>query len=238
MKKATFFLVMCLVVFVAWYSRKPESVERRSTVDSDSAPSATASAPSEQRSRHLQTLQELSKVLVYSRNAEPPIASDAPLQESAQLDNDTSIDTVPEDELMPDDYSLEELQLMEWRNTWSDEDLDDNWTRQMREEVDEKTVALLHGEVDVRHLSCRETVCRMYLQFSSKTDADAFTSAEHHPDMQYEYQLLNPHDEAEGSIYNYELLVHRERPADLEPRPRPRTKGPEAVVGGNLGTIS
>ncbi len=113
----------------------------------------------------------------------------------------------------------------EWRVTWINEDQDDEWTKRMKEEVNEKARSLLTGKVESDNLSCRETVCRMHLQFEDMLDAQTFTSAEHDPDLRYEYRLLNPDREEEsppGKKYNYEVLVKRLRPKNLPPNSIPK----------------
>jgi hypothetical protein len=109
-----------------------------------------------------------------------------------------------------------------WRATWAHEEPDEEWTHKQSEEVKEKAKSLLAwGSLTVHSLSCRQTVCRMYLQFSDPKDAKAFISAAGDPAMHYEYQDLTPEvsrTDPSRPEYAYEVLITRPRPEYLAMR--------------------
>jgi hypothetical protein len=213
-----------------WYCQKPELPVRRVSLDpetamGDSSPGVRSPMDAEKLSQRLQKVREFS--LLLDRAMKKNLSSRSP------DDPDPSADTTTpsENELIKAEDNMPEQRV--WRSTWFHESQDDDWTQRMRKEVNEKVNSLLAGDVEINHLSCRETVCRMYLQFKDKLDAEAFTSAPYAPDLHYEYQLLNPNadsDSSHESRYNYEVLVKRARPADLPQTIRPLMPDPTEPV--------
>ncbi|MBN2525050.1 MAG: hypothetical protein JXR76_01570 [Deltaproteobacteria bacterium] len=106
-----------------------------------------------------------------------------------------------------------------WRDTWVSEVHNEEWTQQMEREIKSVSNSLLNHKIDVRHLSCRETVCRMFLKIRGKRDAEKFFSAGLNPEFHYGFQLLNPdtanETAVEEKVYNYELIVTRKSPASV-----------------------
>jgi hypothetical protein len=212
-KKTTISVILCLLVIFVWYSQrsnslKPSSSGGSTSVSPDASPGGTLKqVASKRHSRQLQNRQALA--LLRSARKLAAHSKDAIEDELSEEEQIAAENNVPEQ--------------IAWRNAWIDESQDDEWTKRMEREMNEKASALLVGQIDIRHLSCRETVCRMYLQFEDKLDAETFTFSKHDPALHYEYQLLNPDPEGadEESIldkekkYNYEVLVKRDRPANL-----------------------
>lgn len=103
-----------------------------------------------------------------------------------------------------------------WRSAWLSEEEDGEWTRAMAEEMRLDGKKLVKGHFAVRGLSCRETVCRMYLDLSDLDDAEALLAVERDPDLHYEFQLMNPGfegvepNEDPNAKYHFEVLVARE----------------------------
>jgi hypothetical protein len=105
-----------------------------------------------------------------------------------------------------------------WRATWSRERQDDAWTQQMHDEVQRTGRAVLERDLKYYDLSCRETVCRVYLQFTDQLDAQAFMKVPRGSGIHYEFQSMDPEYTGEGydrSDFTYELLVVRPRPDGL-----------------------
>ncbi|MDD9970937.1 MAG: hypothetical protein OXR73_32160 [Myxococcales bacterium] len=101
-----------------------------------------------------------------------------------------------------------------WRTAFANEEQDDGWTAEVQKELEHKARTVLEDELQVALLSCRETVCRMFLTFNTSRDARAFQDAPHAPDLHYEYQDLSPelqHQDTGRSSYSYELMIHRQR---------------------------
>ena len=102
-------------------------------------------------------------------------------------------------------------ELRAWRQAWSAEDEDESWNRQVRAEL-RGVLPLVQGDVTLSDLSCRQTVCRMELQFADQLDAQAFIAAPHDDALQYAYQSMDPSFDGAGfdqSEYSYELLIKR-----------------------------
>jgi hypothetical protein len=120
------------------------------------------------------------------------------------------------------------------RAAWANEAQDDVWTQKVGEEVKEQAGLLLSGDLRLHHLSCHETVCRMYLQFANHTDAVAFMSAPHEAASHYDYQRLDP--QFEGGDYpksdlEYEVLITRPRPDGMtEAHSSPEGSAPPPVA--------
>jgi hypothetical protein len=106
------------------------------------------------------------------------------------------------------------------RSTYVTEQPDERWTASAIEEI-KRIAEPLHGPVYVQDPSCRETVCRMFLRFGDQVDAQAFIAAQRDPAQRYAFHSLDPSFDGagfDGSDYTYELLIRRERPADLPRR--------------------
>lgn len=109
-----------------------------------------------------------------------------------------------------------------WRAVWAQEQPDAQWAQRVIDEVTRTTRQQVEGDVQLRDLSCRETVCRMYLQFADQLDAEAFRAAPHDPMLQYAYQSLDPAFDGAGfdrSNHTYELLIKRPRAGYVSPQP-------------------
>jgi hypothetical protein len=117
------------------------------------------------------------------------------------------------------------------RSTYVTEQSDERWTAAAIDEI--KQIAQpLHGPVYVQAPDCRETVCRMFLRFADQVDAQAFIEARRDPAQRYAFQSLDPAFDGAGfdnSDYTYELLIQRQRPADL-PRHAPSAVGDEGTA--------
>jgi hypothetical protein len=130
----------------------------------------------------------------------------------------------------------------EWRLDWIDEKEDAEWTKRMMDDVNHQVDSLgIKGKVQLTNLSCRETICRMYMQFDRAEDASSFTTAVHSDGYQYSYQLLNPprpgNENVEKSQSNFEVLIKRERPDDLpeDSRPLPSDSAYATATAGSEG---
>jgi hypothetical protein len=122
-------------------------------------------------------------------------------------------DELAEDEAMRRADTIPEQRM--WRASFASERQDDAWTKQVRDEVEAKSKSLLKGAVKLSGLSCRETVCRMHLQFADQIDAQDFIHAAHDPQLRYQYQSLDPEFDGAGfdrSDFTYEVLIRRAGP--------------------------
>jgi hypothetical protein len=120
-----------------------------------------------------------------------------------------------------------------WRTTWSRERQDEAWTQRMHDEVQRTGRSVLEGDLKYYDLSCRETVCRVYLQFADQLDARAFMNVPRGSSTHYEFQSMDPEYTGEGydrSDFTYELLVVRARPDDLPASEPPDPAEEEAVM--------
>jgi hypothetical protein len=136
-----------------------------------------------------------------------------------------------EDEAMAADDNNAEQRV--WRATWARERQDDAWTQQLHDEVQRIGRSVVEGDLKYYDLSCRETVCRVYLQFSDQLDAQAFMKAPRDSGAHYEFQSMDPEYTGEGydrSDFSYELLVVRTRPDGLPARERSEPADDEAVM--------
>jgi len=132
-----------------------------------------------------------------------------------------------------------------WRAIFSSELKNDEWTQSMLLQLRQNAAAVLDNRaVSVYSVDCRETLCRMHLQFEDQLDASAFHAAMRDPSLESEFQSLDPEFDGAGfdrSDNTYELMVHRPGPKGLgEPSPAERTaletpagldSGGEAVAG-------
>ena len=128
-----------------------------------------------------------------------------------------SLDEIAEDEAIFAESDRPEPRI--WRAAWANERHDEQWTRQTYEDVGAKARALLKGELKMHDLSCRESVCRMYLKFADQPDAQAFITAPQDSALQVGYQRLDPQFVGDGypkSDYEYEVLI--KRPEGAAPR--------------------
>jgi len=124
-----------------------------------------------------------------------------------------------------------------WRTSWSRERQDDAWTQQMHDEVQRIGRSVLERDLKYYDLSCRETVCRVYLQFTDQLDAQAFMNAPRGSGLHYEFQSMDPEYTGEGydrSDFTYELLVVRVRPDGL-PASEPSEPAEEEAVMAEQG---
>lgn len=128
---------------------------------------------------------------------------------------------------MADNSSRQRL----WRSAYAHEREDEAWTRRTMQGLRKQAAELLDDrKLLISDLSCRETICRMYLQFEDQLDADAFRKAQRDPSLQYEFQSLDPDFKGEGfdrSDHTYEVMIQRPRsegqPASVpEPSVKPR----------------
>jgi hypothetical protein len=156
------------------------------------------------------------------------MAAEAPAPSAtASLDDE---DGRAEDEAMAAGDNRPEQRV--WRATWSRERQDGAWTQQMHDEVQRIGRSVLERDLKYYDLSCRETVCRVYLQFADQLDAQAFIKAPRGSDMHYEFQSMDPEYTGEGydrSDFTYELMVVRTRPADL-PASEPSEQADDEAV--------
>jgi hypothetical protein len=163
--------------------------------------------------------------LVTERAPVPPMIDD--VRERRAPDRDDDPDAVAEKTAMRTaDHSPEQG---EWRKAWSIEQPDPCWTQQIAAELRAKTQAFLHENLALSDLDCRETVCRMELQFADQRDEQALMSAPHDPAQKYEYQSTDP------VSHSYELLIKRPELAYLPPvpedmPPRPATSADEIAI--------
>jgi len=100
----------------------------------------------------------------------------------------------------------------EWRGEFYAERHDAVWTDQMNAQLRERASRALSGELRIAESSCRQTVCRLQLQFDDERDAEAFQKLEHERGFHYELQSLDPFHSGEGgdgTAFSYELLVKR-----------------------------
>jgi hypothetical protein len=111
-----------------------------------------------------------------------------------------------------------------WRTAWNVEGADAQWTERVRDDTADQAEALLAGAVTLHELDCRETICRAQIQFADQLDAAAFSEAPRDPAQRYAFVSLDPAFDGAGfdrSEHTYELLIARERPADLPRRTTP-----------------
>lgn len=210
-RKFVFIAVVFLTIVVVWYRHKTGESEVQSSIGPETA--SMESSPQVQKPVE----QQNPSLLSHKPNRLSVLVSRAKKYASASRKIRDKANDFSEDELISNEDNIPEQQV--WRGDLINEAQDDEWTRLMREELTNKADTLLVGKVDIRHLSCRETVCRMYLQFEDMLDAEAFTMTQNAPDLHYEYQHLNP-NAGNDSRQNYELLVKRERPDHRDPTPK------------------
>ena len=215
-KRVIIVAIVCLVAIVVWFSTRSDVdlADNRATPESNAASSLSERSLDDvavAKKKRLRA-QQLQKLALMTKLA----------QKRAPLPPDDN----GENEMMAEEAKNTPEQT-EWRNTWIDEGEDVEWTKKMEDEILKKANSLLTGSFDVRHLSCRETVCRMYLQFEGVDDVEAFTSAESPPEYMYGFQHLNPPlsrvKDSQGVKYNFELMVKRDRPANLPDNIKSRT---------------
>jgi len=134
--------------------------------------------------------------------------------ESAELDLEELADLEEREAMLAEDRLPEQRA---WRSTWLSEEEDEEWTLAMAEEMRRDIATVVTGHVNVRRISCRETVCRLYLDLSDLEDAEAFMAVERDPNLHYEFQLMNPgaDDDVESAEdaapkHHIEVLVARE----------------------------
>jgi hypothetical protein len=124
------------------------------------------------------------------------------------------VEAVDPDELAEDEAMRRadtEPELRQWRIDFAKERQDEAWTQQVLDDVSAESERL-HGAVRVSDLSCRQTVCRMHLQFADQLDARAFIEAPRARELRYAFQGLDPDFDGEGfdrSDFTYELLIKR-----------------------------
>lgn len=141
--------------------------------------------------------------------APPGAALPATFQRSASATKEAA-----DDATNGDDHSPEQR---EWRIAWARQSQDDQWTGELLQELHDRAERLA-GQLLIKHLSCRETICRAYLQFADQIDAAEFRAMSHDPAHQYDYQSLDPNFDGVGfddSDSTFELLIRRPRPAHL-----------------------
>jgi hypothetical protein len=145
----------------------------------------------------------------------------------------TPVEALAEDDMMiRADRSPEQR---EWRATFATELQDDDWTQRMRSEVNGKANAILQHPVRISGLSCRETICRMVLEFRDRASALAFMSEPHDAALRYHYQSHVPCTDpsmVHDCDRSYEVLISRERPADLRQH---ALRSPEVGIARPIG---
>lgn len=124
--------------------------------------------------------------------------------EQPDIDPEQLADEDERDAMLAEDRLPEQAA---WRSAWLSEPEDEAWTRAVSEEMQRDVGKLAKGRVDVRDVSCRETVCRLYLDLSNIEDAEAFMAVERDPNLHYEFQTMNPGAE---DTHHIEVLVVRE----------------------------
>ena len=117
-----------------------------------------------------------------------------------------------------------------WRKTWSAERDNPSWNRQVTRELTQMAESLAYGEVVLSDLSCRQTVCRMQLQFADELDARLFMEAPHDPKLRQAYQRVD----GAKSAHTYELLIKR---PSTDYSPEPGTPGGIRPAGGRLRVL-
>lgn len=134
-------------------------------------------------------------------------------EDDVEIDEEQLADEEERDAMLAEDRLPEQRA---WRSAWLLEEEDEEWTLAMAEEMRLEGQTLVHGELSVRGLSCRETVCRMFLDLSDPDDAEALLEVEREPNLHYELQQMNPGFDAESddddpqATHHFELLVVRE----------------------------
>jgi hypothetical protein len=148
--------------------------------------------------------------------AEPPAHEEHPVQQAQQAQQ-------VHEEDGKDDPSA-------WRETWSTERDNPSWNKQVTRELTQMAESLAYGEVVLSDLSCRQTVCRMQLQFADELDARLFMEAPHDPKLRQAYQSVD----GAKSAHTYELLIKRPSP---DYSPEPGTPGGIRPAGGRLRVL-
>lgn len=148
---------------------------------------------------------------------------------------------VPEEREAHEAHAPEEAksaapELQAWRAAWSTEREDPSWTRQMTRELTQMAESLAYGEVVLSGLSCRQTVCRMQLQFADALDARLFIEAAHDPKLRQAYASVEPADGVgvAKSEHTYELLIKR---PSADYAPEPGSPGGIRPAGGSLRVL-
>lgn len=228
MKRTGFtMLFVAIAVIAAWSSvfsgAPPRSAAADSRFDADQVvrgPTATPVA-----ARVAQMSAAASKAAEHEIPSLAPPAGERMAAQPAIDDSPTEDDTIH--------GSDQTQQQATWRDKYQTERSDDVWTKRMGRDMTDRAASLLHGNMEMENLDCRETVCRMYLEFKRKVDGETFMSSIDDPKAQYVYQSLggNADEGSEPSPYTYELLVKRPLPAGtLQRPPLPR---PTTLVVGN-----
>ncbi len=187
-----------------WYSGAGRTAAGPTTVKP--APGTAAKPTQARRSSPRRVLPKLDPTVLERWRMNP--SSD----EDIEVDPEQLADEEERDAMLAEDRLPEQAV---WRSAWLSEREDEQWTRAMAEEMRLDGETLAHGHLTVRGLSCRETVCRLYLDLSDADDIEAFLAVERDPNLHYEFQLMNPGFEAESdddpdTDYHFEVLVARE----------------------------
>lgn len=186
----------------AWNSCTEHPEADPVTVESGVAPTALKPSPTTQAPSS-RALPELDPRVIEAWKA------DTTPNEDADVDPEQLADDEERDAMLAEDRLSEQAT---WRSAWLSEQEDANWTRAVSEEMQRDAETLASGHVDIHDVSCRETVCRFYLDLANLEDADAFMSVERDPDLHYEFQSMNPgvEDTEPNAKHNFEVLVARE----------------------------
>jgi hypothetical protein len=156
------------------------------------------------------------------------------LEQIAGMGAEAPIVGVPAAETTAPWGDLYRAELPVWRLDFRSQRQDDEWTREMKQEMTEQAAALAVG-IDITDLSCRETFCRMYLSFATRQDAAQFTQLVATEPEEYQFRRLVPELDANGveaSDHTHELMVKRSRPSHLPPSDavlRTRDPGPDGI---------
>jgi hypothetical protein len=154
-----------------------------------------------------------------TRQAEPPAHEEPPVQQAQPAQPAQHA----HEEDGKDDPSA-------WRQAWSTERDEPSWSKQVTRELTQMAESLAYGEVVLSDLGCRQTVCRMQLQFADELDTRLFMEAPHDPKLRQAYQRVD----GAKSAHTYELLIKRPN-ADYSPEPG--TPGGIRPAGGRLRVL-
>jgi hypothetical protein len=229
-RPARLFILTLLAILVCWAATSAVSAPLHAAVDRDRATtdddalasqSISRSAPA-QHSPSTNRRDSPSRPAVPAKHAPPIVDADELAEDEAMR----RADTIPEQRV--------------WRAAFAGERQDDAWTKQVREEVEDKSKSLLKGAVKLSGLSCRETVCRMHLQFADQIDAEHFIRAAHDPQLRYQYQSLDPEFDGAGfdrSDFTYEVLIKRPATEHAALESAARTQNPAGVSSNAVQAV-
>jgi hypothetical protein len=104
-----------------------------------------------------------------------------------------------------------EAEKRAWRERHEAEREDDAWTERMREDLARLARSTVRGAFGVEDLSCRATICRMYLIFGRKEEAERFIAGAYPAPLRHRSVAPGPDDQGiVPSTHVYEVLVERD----------------------------